>query len=86
MRLEPATQSDELVPPASVRRGRVSAISSASQHSSNRGGEHTPPRPAPLSPRPYAEALSDNQAMCSSHSIWIGCDGRTASNMFGGDH
>lgn len=76
-----ATQSVELVPPVSVKRGRLSAISSASEHSSNRGGEHTPARPAPLSPGPLAEALSDNRA--SSHSICIGSDGRTTSTCPG---
>ncbi len=80
MGLGSATQSVELVPPASVKHGRLSAISSAPEHSSNRGGGHTP-HPAPLRPGPYAEALSDNRA--SSHSILIDRDGRIASTCSG---
>ena len=66
-----AAPSVKLVPLASIKRGCLSAISSASDYSSSLGGDH-----ALQSPGPYAKALSED---CSSHSVLIGRDGRTVS-------
>ena len=52
MGLGSATQSVELVPSASVKRGRLSAISSASEHSPPIGAASTHPAPLRYTPGP----------------------------------